>query len=142
LKALDLQYHDLRADKCLARRVGLQTLIDNDDVDTAKTEPPTTTRAYFRGRCLAKWPADIVAANWDSLVFDIGRDPLRRVPFPRLMLVSIPHVVCGVLLPERSSRNPKYHDVIQEEGADGSHFRIRAQDLYPRRVDHLFARSG
>jgi proteasome accessory factor A len=21
-----------------------------------------------------------VAANWDSMVFDIGRDPLRRVP--------------------------------------------------------------
>ena len=25
-------------------------------------------------------PPDIVAANWDSMVFDIGRDPLRRVP--------------------------------------------------------------
>ena len=80
LKALDLQYHDLRPDKCLAQRVGLQTMISETDVATAKTEPPTTTRAYFRGRCLAKWPADIVAANWDSLVFDIGRDPLRRVP--------------------------------------------------------------
>jgi proteasome accessory factor A len=21
-----------------------------------------------------------VAANWDSIVFDVGRDPLRRVP--------------------------------------------------------------
>jgi Pup amidohydrolase len=31
-----------------------------------------TTRAYFRGRCLQKFPDDIVAANWDSLVFDIG----------------------------------------------------------------------
>jgi proteasome accessory factor A len=29
---------------------------------------------------LAKWPEAIVAANWDSMVFDIGRDPLRRVP--------------------------------------------------------------
>ena len=44
------------------------------------TEPPTTTRAYFRGRCLAKWPDDVVAANWDSLVFDVGREPLRRIP--------------------------------------------------------------
>ncbi len=92
LKALDLQYHDLRADKCLARRVGLQTLIDDDDVDTAKTEPPTTTRAYFRGRCLAKWPADIVAANWDSLVFDIGRDPLRRVPMMEPLRGTAEHV--------------------------------------------------
>jgi proteasome accessory factor A len=80
LKALDLQYHDLRLDKCLARRVGLATVVDDADVTTAMTQPPTTTRAYFRGRCLAKWPDSIVAANWDSLVFDLGRDPLRRVP--------------------------------------------------------------
>ncbi len=80
LKALDLQYHDLRRERCLALRVGLDTLADQDDVDAAMTNPPTTTRAYFRGRCLAKWPEQIVAANWDSLVFDLGRDPLRRVP--------------------------------------------------------------
>jgi len=80
LKALDLQYHDLRADKCLARRVGLDVLTTPEDVAYAMTHPPTTTRAYFRGRCLAKWPGEIVAANWDSLVFDVGRDPLRRVP--------------------------------------------------------------
>ena len=92
LKALDLQYHDLRPDKCLAQRVGLQTLISDADIATAKTEPPTTTRAYFRGRCLAKWPADIVAANWDSLVFDIGRDPLRRVPMMEPLRGTAEHV--------------------------------------------------
>ncbi|MEO7371206.1 MAG: proteasome accessory factor PafA2 family protein, partial [Ilumatobacteraceae bacterium] len=92
LKALDLQYHDLRPGKCLARRVGLQTIIDPDDVSTARTDPPTTTRAYFRGRCLAKWPADIVAANWDSLVFDIGRDPLRRVPMMEPLRGTAEHV--------------------------------------------------
>jgi len=92
LKALDLQYHDLRTGKCLAHRVGLQTIIDSNDVETAKTEPPTTTRAYFRGRCLAKWPADIVAANWDSLVFDIGRDPLRRVPMMEPLRGTAEHV--------------------------------------------------
>jgi proteasome accessory factor A len=80
LKNLDLQYHDLRADRCLALRVGLDTLVEPEDVARAMHEPPTTTRAYFRGRCLAKWPDDVVAANWDSLVFDVGRDPLRRVP--------------------------------------------------------------
>ena len=44
------------------------------------TEPPATTRAWFRGKCLQKWASAIVAANWDSLVFDVGGDPLRRVP--------------------------------------------------------------
>ncbi len=29
---------------------------------------------------MEKWPEQIVAANWDSMVFDIGREPLRRVP--------------------------------------------------------------
>jgi proteasome accessory factor A len=80
LKAIDLQYHDMRAERCLAARCGLRTLVAEADVRSAMVEPPTTTRAYFRGRCLAKWPQDIVAANWDSLVFDVGREPLRRVP--------------------------------------------------------------
>jgi proteasome accessory factor PafA2 len=80
LKAIDLQYHDMRRERSLSARCGLRTLIDEADVRSAMVEPPTTTRAYFRGRCLAKWPQDIVAANWDSLVFDVGREPLRRVP--------------------------------------------------------------
>ena len=80
LKALDLQYHDLRRDKCLARRVGLDVLTTQTEVYDAMTYPPLTTRAYFRGRCLAKWPDEIVAANRHSMVFDILREPLRRVP--------------------------------------------------------------
>ena len=92
LKALDLQYHDLRAERCLARRVGLETLVSEEDVRSAMTEPPTTTRAYFRGRCLQKWPNDIVAANWDSMVFDIGRDPLRRVPMMEPLKGTAEHV--------------------------------------------------
>ena len=80
LKAIDLQYHDLRAERCLAQRVGLRTLVDPTDVHSARTTPPNDTRAYFRGRCVATWPDDVVAANWDSVVLDVGRDPLRRVP--------------------------------------------------------------
>ena len=47
---------------------------------SAVTEPPRGTRAWFRGQCLKKWPSSVVTANWDSLVFDLGVDPLRRVP--------------------------------------------------------------
>ena len=79
-KALDLQYHDMRLEKSIARRVGLEVLCDPDDVSRAVTEPPADTRAYFRGRVLERWPESVVAANWDSIVFDVGRDPLRRVP--------------------------------------------------------------
>ncbi len=80
LKAIDLQYSDLRADRSLAMRCGLRTLVDHDAAVQAIEQPPETTRAYFRGTCLARFSADIVAANWDSIVFDVGRDPLRRVP--------------------------------------------------------------
>ena len=92
LKAIDLQYHDLRTDRGLAYRVGLQTVADAAAVTEAITEPPTTTRAYFRGRCLQKFPDDIVAANWDSMVFDVGRDPLRRVPMMEPLRGTAHHV--------------------------------------------------
>ncbi|HUW01053.1 MAG TPA: depupylase/deamidase Dop [Acidimicrobiales bacterium] len=80
LAALALQYHDLRADKSLVSRLGMQRITTDAEVEHAVLNPPTDTRAYFRGRCLQKWADDIVAANWDSLVFDLGGDPLRRVP--------------------------------------------------------------
>ena len=56
------------------------------------TEPPPDTRAYFRGRCLQRWPDEIVAANWDSLVFDVGGDPLRRVPMMEPLRGTEAHV--------------------------------------------------
>ena len=80
LAAMDLQYHDLRPDRSLARRLDLDTIVADDEVDFAITHPPEDTRAYFRGECLRKWGSQIVAANWDSLVFDVGVDPLRRIP--------------------------------------------------------------
>ena len=80
LKAIDLQYSDLRREKSLALRCGLRTMVDAVAAQRAVDVPPESTRAWFRGSCLAKFPRDIVAANWDSIVFDVGRDPLRRVP--------------------------------------------------------------
>jgi hypothetical protein len=98
LAALDLQYHDLRPDKCLGRRIGLQRVTDDADVAHAMTNPPATTRAYFRGRCLEKYPDQIIAANWDSMVFDVGGDPLRRVPMLEPLRGTEAHV--GSLLDE------------------------------------------
>ena len=82
LKVIDLQYHDLRPGRGLAARVGLAELVDRADVERAVTDPPPSTRAFFRGTCLRRWPENVVAANWDSVVFDTGRDPLVRVPMP------------------------------------------------------------
>ncbi|MEY4129973.1 MAG: hypothetical protein RLZZ31_97 [Actinomycetota bacterium] len=92
LSALDLQYHDLRPEKSLAARVGLEKFCNDAEISSAMTEPPTTTRAYFRGKCLSKFASEIVAANWDSMVFDIGTDPLRRVPMMEPLRGTAAHV--------------------------------------------------
>ena len=80
MRAIDLQYHDMNPDRCLAHRMGLVTLVSADAVARAVDEPPHDTRAYFRGECIRKWPREVSAANWDSLVFDIGGPLLQRVP--------------------------------------------------------------
>ena len=80
LRAIDLQYHDLRPERSLADRAGLRPLVDVAAMVRAVAEPPESTRAYFRGRCVALFPEAVVAANWDSVVFDVGEGPLRRVP--------------------------------------------------------------
>jgi proteasome accessory factor PafA2 len=80
LRAIDLQYHDLRSSHSLSQRVGLRKLADDATVREAVHNPPPGTRAYFRGQCVARYPDEIVAANWDSVVFDVGEGPLQRVP--------------------------------------------------------------
>ncbi len=92
LRAMDIQYHDLRPDRSLAARVGLEALVDDDEAELAISEPPADTRAFFRGRCLQYFADDVVAANWDSIVFDVGSDALRRVPMMEPMRGTAAHV--------------------------------------------------
>ncbi len=96
LALLDLQYHDIRPDKSLYERVvragKVERLVEEPDVTIAMTEPPGSTRAYFRGQCLAKWADAVVAANWDSLILDVGSDPLRRIPMMEPLRGTRAHV--------------------------------------------------
>ncbi|NUT34245.1 MAG: proteasome accessory factor PafA2 [Hamadaea sp.] len=84
LHLVDLQYADVRPEKGLYHRLvargAMKTLLREEDVRRAMTEPPEDTRAYFRGRCLAQYPSEVVAASWDSVIFDVGRESLVRVP--------------------------------------------------------------
>ncbi len=85
LHLIDLQYADLRPEKGLYHRLvrlgRMERLLGDDEVATAMHEPPEDTRAYFRGRCLDKYPDSIAAASWDSVIFDLpGRESLQRVP--------------------------------------------------------------
>ncbi|MEU0487671.1 depupylase/deamidase Dop [Nocardiopsis sp. NPDC006139] len=85
LQLVDLQYSDVRPDKGiynrLAARGRVKRLLEEPQVQRAVTEPPEDTRAYFRGRCLAKYADSVAAASWDSVIFDLpGYDSLQRVP--------------------------------------------------------------
>lgn len=79
LKAIDLQYHALDAQRSIAIKAGLRELVAPITVRDAVTNPPRDTRAYFRGRVLQKWPTAVVSANWDSMVFDLPNRPLVRI---------------------------------------------------------------
>ena len=80
LAALDLQYHDLRPQRSTYERLGLRRLIDPVRAQECAVAAPDDTRAWFRGECLRRWPRAVVAANWDSVVLDVGSGPLRRIP--------------------------------------------------------------
>jgi proteasome accessory factor A len=96
LSLLDLQYHDVRPDRSLYEKLvradKIERLVDEADVTEAMTVAPSSTRAYFRGGCLARWPDAVVAANWDSLILDVGSDPLRRIPMMEPLRGTKAHV--------------------------------------------------
>ncbi|TWP36875.1 depupylase/deamidase Dop [Leekyejoonella antrihumi] len=85
LRAIDIQWSDVRADRGLFNRMlaggRVEQLIDPAAVTQAVKLPPEDTRAYFRGMCLARFPREVAAASWDSIIFDVaGESSLQRVP--------------------------------------------------------------
>jgi Pup amidohydrolase len=84
LAMIDLQYHDVRRAHGLYERLAasgkVERLAPAAEVERAIAEPPHDTRAYFRGRCIGRYPGSIAAASWDSVIFDVGKETLQRVP--------------------------------------------------------------
>jgi Pup amidohydrolase len=96
LRAIDLQYHDVRRDRGLYYRLEasgkVERLCSDEEVETAISEPPVDTRAYFRGRCISRYPDAIAAASWDSLIVDTGADALQRIPMREPLRGTKQHV--------------------------------------------------
>jgi proteasome accessory factor A len=84
LQLVDLQYSDVRPDRGLYNRLvasgRMHRLVDEADVLRAVGSPPEDTRAFFRGNCLSRYADQVAAASWDSVIFDVGRETLQRVP--------------------------------------------------------------
>lgn len=96
LHLIDLQYSDVRLDKGLYNRLvargSMERLVTEQQVLDAVSSPPVDTRAYFRGECLRRFGADIAAASWDSVIFDLGGDSLVRIPTLEPLRGSKAHV--------------------------------------------------
>jgi Pup amidohydrolase len=96
LALIDLQYHDVRRERGLYYKLvaggKVERLVTDAEVDLAVGLPPEDTRAYFRGNCIQRYPNAIMAASWDSVIFDTGREALQRVPMREPLRGTREHV--------------------------------------------------
>ena len=83
LALVDLQYSDVRPEQGLYHRLvargAMQRLVSDAEVGPGPS-PAADTRAYFRGECLRRYPKNVAAASWDSVIFDLGAENLVRIP--------------------------------------------------------------
>jgi proteasome accessory factor A len=57
----------------LQRQGSMRTLISEKEIKDAIFSPPETTRAWFRGRAVARFNHAISAIQWDEIAFCSGR---------------------------------------------------------------------
>ncbi|WP_269939649.1 depupylase/deamidase Dop [Arthrobacter sp. HY1533] len=81
LGLIDLQWSDVRPEKGLYYKLlqhgRMERLVTDESIAAAVANPPTDTRAYFRGRCIQEFGANVVGASWDSVIFELPQ--LRRL---------------------------------------------------------------
>ena len=81
---MDLQYHDIRPEKglyfTLERANQVERIVMDEEVRHAEMNAPLDTRAYFRAACVKKWPQEVYAASWTSVLFDVGNAAIKKVP--------------------------------------------------------------
>ena len=85
LAAMDIQWSDVRPERSVYHRLAaagaVERLLTDEEVARAVSEPPIDTRAYFRGSVVRRFPDQVRAASWDSVVLDVPSfATLRRVP--------------------------------------------------------------
>ena len=76
LRVLDLQYHNVEPGEGIFQRLQSQgfteRILDDAEIERRITEPPSDTRAYFRGKCIEKFTQEICLVNWEVVGFDHG----------------------------------------------------------------------
>jgi proteasome accessory factor PafA2 len=73
LQSIDLEYHNIAFDHGLyyelVRTGQMKRFITEEEVKAAIFHPPDTTRAFFRGRSVARFQERIASIQWDEVVF-------------------------------------------------------------------------
>jgi proteasome accessory factor PafA2 len=73
LQSIDLEYHNVDLDRGLyyelVRQGSMRRVVDEDNIKMAIFSPPETTRAFFRGRSVARFTDEIASIQWDEIVF-------------------------------------------------------------------------
>jgi proteasome accessory factor A len=81
LQSLDLEYH--RMDLTEGLYYGLEQtgamlgVPDDGFVWQSVSQPPRTTRAYIRGRCIQKFASAVVACQWDHITLQGRNGPIK-----------------------------------------------------------------
>ncbi len=106
LQSIDLEYHNLDLDRGLyyelLRKGLMRRVTTEDEIKAAIFNPPETTRAFFRGRAVARFNDEISSIQWDEIVFANGA------------------YSCRVILPE-AAINPRL-DALNDAARNGKDF--------------------
>ena len=106
LQSIDLEYHNLDLDRGLyyevLRKGLMRRVTTEDEIKSAIFNPPETTRAFFRGRAVARFNDGISSIQWDEIVFANGA------------------YSCRVALPE-AALNPRL-DALNHAARNGKDF--------------------
>lgn len=72
LQSIDLEYHNVSLEHGLyyelMRENRMRRFVNEEQVKHAIFHPPETTRAFFRGRAVARFNDEIASIQWDELV--------------------------------------------------------------------------
>lgn len=84
VEAIDIKYSEITAANGIAQILRhnnrLKRYLTNQQIEDAIDEPPASTRAWFRGKVLCKFPDSVSAASWDSVILDLDKtEPLLRI---------------------------------------------------------------
>ena len=87
LQALDLEYHNIEPEEGLfydlVRQGSIRSLVSENEIKEAIFTPPETTRAWFRGRSVARFNDALSSIQWDEIRFSEGKKSrLVKLPEP------------------------------------------------------------